>query len=113
MLEFSVDIEPDDQHMVDGLALATQLVDQAIRLINPYVKECPACLDTVFSHIANGELTKIHAAMAAGGKARREAGTVICLTDAADRDEIIRDHLEKAQDLIAAIVARSADGPCH
>jgi hypothetical protein len=103
MLIFTYDVPPDENGMVNGLDLAAHLIAQAVRLINPYVHKCPACLDAVFSCLAENELEKVHALMRLKHK---DDGTAMlyCFARGDEKDEIIREHLAAQQPAVYELI---------
>ncbi|MFF9554118.1 hypothetical protein [Methylobacterium fujisawaense] len=58
----SFEVEVDDDRVVDGRRHAATLIHQAYRLLMPYVGDCPACADQLFSVVANQIIEQIHEA---------------------------------------------------
>lgn len=109
MLELSFDVKPDKEGMVNGLDLAANLIALAARLINPYVKECPACLDDVFSYIANAELEKLHDLVKTG---QANTSVLYCMASPDRKEDVVRKALETAQPTIEAMIMKQT-GQAH
>jgi hypothetical protein len=112
MIELSFHIDPDENGMIDGLQLASQLIAVAARLINPYVNKCPGCLDAVFSHLANHELATLHQLVKQG---TGPDGTAIlyCFADEKNRDVIIKEAITAASPVVEEIVQAASVGHVH
>lgn len=60
MLELTYKADIDENDIFNGLELARDLIRDAYQLLAPYAALCPACTDTLFSHVANRALDDIH-----------------------------------------------------
>lgn len=60
MIELSFQIDPDENDIIDGRDLARAMVQTAYRLLIPYVNDCPACSDALFTAVANDAIEEIH-----------------------------------------------------
>lgn len=61
MLSLEFDVTPDRHQAFNGLEIAEGLIGAAIRYLIPYARSCPACVDALFSVLANQQLANAHA----------------------------------------------------
>ena len=101
-LEFSFDIQPDERGVFDGRELARQFFGMAFHVLNPYVNGCPACVDALFSNIANKVMSELHE------RGLKHSLAVYALGPDEDKDDRIQAHLEAASATTGAIL-READ----
>ena len=60
MLELDFDVKPDANGIIDGRELASGLIQMAYTLLMPYVDNCPACADRLFSNVTQMTLEGMH-----------------------------------------------------
>lgn len=102
MLELTFNVKPDEDGMINGLELASQLISMAGRLINPYVNKCPGCLDAVFSHLANHELETLHH-LVRESKGNDNTSVLYCFAEN-NRAEVINKALSASRPMVEAMV---------
>lgn len=107
MLELAYDVKPDEQGVFNGLDVAQALISNAAMFLAPYVNECPACLDNLFSHIANHALEQLHRAKEETGKMPT---LIYAVGEGAQRDAGIRMHLDSKREMVTAILEKEDDG---
>ena len=60
LMQLEYTIYKDEYGIFDGRDLARDLINDAVKLLLPYAKGCPACTDDLFSVIANEVLAQTH-----------------------------------------------------
>jgi hypothetical protein len=111
MLELRYPVEPDKHGVIDGVQLATHLIRNAVNLLIPYVANCRACLDAIFSQIANSALETVHQELSSGQKSGAFLFTVGI--EDAQRQDAITAHLADNKEAIAAFLESAMDEHAH
>ncbi|WP_152048843.1 hypothetical protein [Aureimonas psammosilenae] len=83
------DVDVDQDLVVDGRSHAADLIERAYRLLMPYVNDCPACSDQMFSIIANQVIATI--------QVEEVSGVVKFLGEEADFQAAAAAHIERQQ----------------
>lgn len=110
MLELSYDVQPDEHGVFDGLQMAEDLISNAAMFLAPYVNGCPACLDNLFSHLANHALEQLHQTKKDSGEM---PSMIFAIGEGEQRHAGIRAHLESKHAVVQAILEKESGGVGH
>ncbi|QQG35166.1 MAG: hypothetical protein HYS17_06220 [Micavibrio aeruginosavorus] len=103
----SFEIEPDKHQAINGIELAEMLILNAARLIAPYVANCPACIDAVFSAVANQALEYVQENIEGGN----DVGySYVIGLDGDARNAALRSHFSDTRELVEFLLN---DGGAH
>lgn len=104
MLEVRLPVEPDEHGVFDGVQLAQAMIYDAAAVLLPYVRSCPACLDALFSKIANQALESMHQDLREGQK---RGLTFAVGPEGPAKDAAIQAHLDASVETIRAMLEGS------
>ena len=110
MLKILYGVEPDEFKGSNGMELAELMIRDAAGLLLPYVASCPACLDSIFSVIANDVLADVHTDLKAG---KNPSVFYVLGPEGEARQAAFREHIEGNRETVVALLANSEDAHHH
>ena len=112
MLELHFEHEEDENGVVNGISLAGEMLQHVAFLLGPYVRNCPGCVDTLFSALANRALADFHAQVACGDL---EPTFLAAVRESENPDPLApsRVHFEAFRPLIASMLKDSGHSEAH